>query len=423
MDSVDRAIERIKEAGFNFIKVELEADFYRDDSQECHNCEGAGRVTCSGCGGDGIITSMGEDIECGDCEGYSDEMCYQCDGDGTLYDRWEDDACREMVLSGLTDEQREYLVYSHFENDGSVDSEFTFTIPVEKAKELPDFIRAFTNLEDEIGNGMDTGGAGMHMTLLLDSEFPSYRRLDTAKAGRFKVSMNRLLPALWFLASPDDVSRGIGYRAPRVCEDEKYSAIFTHRDTCIEYRLFETTYRQPEAILDNVEVIANTLKFYSHEPPEIERMGERFGFSDAYGTDLARFYNTPQKVMILKKQLKHLKPEGTRINELMRSRGVKGITELRKEQSRERAKARREWHRQNKLVRDALSKRLNNAQRIRVARELADYRRYNYVESLDERQFLRERSFVARGVRIMPSLQEHLRQALGHHMDSWQVSV
>ncbi len=67
--------------------------------EECPGCEGAGRVTCGRCGGDGETTSgFGKDKKtsrCGRCAGSGNVQCSSCEGSGKVLElridevRWE----------------------------------------------------------------------------------------------------------------------------------------------------------------------------------------------------------------------------------------------------------------------------------------------------------------------------------------------
>lgn len=336
MNVLDKTKQAIIDAGFSHIKLELEAELNRDDGEryvDCDDCDD-GRITCDSCDGEGarleseqIGVRMREHwVECYSCDGEGDHVCDYCDGSGQVYGgaEWDDDTCDSFIRDHVSTEAAMALTYGKFYNDGSVDSEYTFTLPVAQAQYLPEFIKAFKALADEIGNGMDTDGAGMHVAIIpteMNGRYPSTHRLDSVSVANFTTQMNKLLPALFFTASPNGFSRGLGYRNPRVAPHDKYSAIYTQGGTCFEYRVFETCYNNPEAIFEYMEVIANSLKFLNPENT-VESLRMQFSFPDD-NRDLARFFDTPEQMRVLTRTIKHLKPSTKSFKKMKAERGIK----------------------------------------------------------------------------------------------------
>lgn len=327
------AIQRIKDAGFTHLKVELEAHIGRGDEAYCDDCDGNGYMECEECNGEGV-TSEYERIgienrevwaECDTCVGEGSYSCERCEGEGYRYRLNEDEDCKDFIFNEVSQEAREALNFSKFYEDGSVDSEFTFTLPIEKCEYVLEYINAFKALADEC-NGLDTEGAGMHISVLRSSHYCSNYGCDRCgslegnRLRNFTNQMNKLLPALFFLASANSDSRELGYRFPRISNDDKYSAIYTVGGRCFEFRVFETCYYNPEAFLDFVEVIANCLKFYANPNLTVEELGREFGFKYGYGT--SRFFDTPEQLQILSAQVKHLKPKGKSFKKLKQERGM-----------------------------------------------------------------------------------------------------
>lgn len=338
MKTLDRAVRQIEDAGFGYIKLELEAQLDRDasDDSDCYDCDGRGEVSCYNCDGDGAVDT-GETVgvnseivyaECGDCDGSGENSCSDCDGSGNRYsdsgysDEYE---CQQFIVDRLSDEAKDALVYGNFYNDGSVDSEYTMTIPTSAVHLLPEYIEAFKDLADEIGNGMDVDGAGMHISVLpkeCEGSYPVRNwTMPTANARNFARQNQKLLPALFFLASANSRSRGLSYRMPRISDEDKYSAIYTHGDTCFEYRLFETCYDKPEVIFDYIKVIANTLKFYADPTLQAKTLNKTFSFGDS-GYSLSRFFDTPDQLKVLNAQISTLKPSDKTIKTLKLERNV-----------------------------------------------------------------------------------------------------
>jgi len=340
---ITKDIEAIKLAGFTHLKVELEAHLERGYShnEECEDCDG-GRISCYQCDGLGVLD---EDEECSDCNGEGSNACDYCDGYGRREsdNELDDDDCYNIVRAGLTQDMRNAITYDSFEDDGSVDSEYTFTIPIDNADMLPEFVRVFASLGEKSGT-LDVTNAGMHMAVLTSGSYPSRPVLSEEKCRNFRTQVTKLLPALFFTAAHAPTTRGMSFRSPRVSEYEKYSAIYIQRDRgCIEYRLFDTCYDKPEAILDNIAVIAKTLKFYGAAEVHLN-LPSSVGFPD--GAALARMYNTPEKLRLLNQGLEYLK-------------GHKSPKTLKEE-------------RQFKVTHRGLLK----EQRLNIARHKADYEEY-----------------------------------------------
>lgn len=329
--ALKEAIEQIKKAGFSHIKVELEGDIGRDGEQECSDCYGEGREDCDNCSGEGYVetgqyTRISDEPvreECDDCYGDGRIDCSECGGSGEMGNFMEEDTCEEYMKSHVPSDVLDRLTYGRFYEDGSVDSEFTFTVPIEAIEDVPVWMKAFIALSDECGGRLDVRGAGLHVGLIPTASngvYPSRARLDSDGIANFKSEMTKLLPALFFVASAGHQSRDLGYRHASIGED-KYHAISTHDDTSLEYRVFETCYDKPEAFYDYVKVIANSLKFYADPTLKVKTLGKQFGFND--GDNVARFYNTPEQLRILNATIKHLKPRDKTYKKLKEERGVR----------------------------------------------------------------------------------------------------
>lgn len=338
---LDRNITYIKRKGFTHLKVELEGNLDRRDGDDeyCNECDSSGEVTCaecdygenpcSYCDASGSIGEGDSAHDCDDCQGSGqltcsacmgdyETICTECDGDGyTSVDGQSDDFCQEFIYSQLSQEARSSITFSEFYNDGSVDSEYTFTINIEAAHTLPEFINAFKRLSELTGQ-LDTERAGMHISVMTNGEMAGRPMLDDSKLSNFKRQMVKLMPALFFLASPDHKSRELDFRYPRV-DDDKYSAIKIGTDH-LEYRVFETCYQRPEAIFDNIAVIAKTLKYYGTPTLKTEFFKE-YDF-DRNKNYVGRFFETPEKRQILDKTLALLKPEYRSIESLKKERGI-----------------------------------------------------------------------------------------------------
>lgn len=371
------AVNRLKNGEFKAtaIKVELEAQLGRssDDDENCGYCdEGSNRceycdsdyeVSCSECDGDGQVSNPEhtetndepETMDCSECDGTGSVPCNECDeGYNTCSEcdgNWEGEGgsfesetvCHDFILErlvkhGLAElipegESYSYankyrpvlpLVFSKFYNDGSVDSEHTFTLILDDptiVNKLPIFLEIFKELADAVGNRFETKGAGMHIALLNSPKgfycADSYSRLHTVNTqplefNNFSRSMSMLLPALFFLGSANEVSRGLRFREPRVAEcgfnGSKYHAI-NYGHGALEFRLFETCYDKPEVILDYVVVIANAMKYWRAKYKKFVMKGiTSIKFGNDKDNTLNRFYTERNHIEVLNGGLRILKP-------------------------------------------------------------------------------------------------------------------
>lgn len=319
---VTKAIEFIKKCAYKgtAIKIELEAQLGRDGGdRRCDMCSGTAEVLCSDCRGDLS--------ECETCDASGYVSCSGCDGTGNsqiAVKRYTEKNCQDFILNNVSDSARNSLIFSKTYRDGSVDTELTFTLPLDQARYAVEFIKAFNKLAEEIGTKIKTHGAGMHIAILNSptGNYPGGNNLDSRRTANFAYTMTKLLPALFFLASPDHRSRRLNYRNPSITAS-KYSAI-SYESGCFEYRVFETCYDRPEAILDNICIIANTLKYYHYRKVTMHFFGRigNFGFQDL-GQGVERFYKSEVNYKALMAGVKVLKPLYKTMADLRKERNFK----------------------------------------------------------------------------------------------------
>lgn len=317
------------------VKLELEAHLYRprNSGGECGTCNGYGFEMCRSCT-EGQIRdrSRQEWVTCYQCEGRFKNVCPACDGSGVCTSRagqpdWGSSAvCQEFMRTNVPVATRNATVFDRFYVDGSVDSEYTVTVWVKDALKLLDYIDAWNKLARAIGHGMNVKRAGMHISLLNDAsgaydggEYDD-NRLDDEYASNFARSMTPLLPALYFLASPNQQSRELHFRRPRVSpyKSDDYPAICTHNNTSFEYRVFETCYDKPEMFADFLITIAKTLQFYGPDYVDTRMHLGELGIKEGKGLD--RLYYTTRHLRALDQGLKYLKPDYKTIAELKAER-------------------------------------------------------------------------------------------------------
>jgi hypothetical protein len=163
------------------------------------------------------------------------------------------------------------LDHAHVYNDGSVDTEVTLTLHADHLCRLPDIIRIFAETCHHFGS-CDTENAGLHITLLSDSKYPRKEKLDERKLSNFRKQVSKLLLGLVYLGSPNDSTRAFEFRDIEISSSRKYSAIFTHDSTCIEYRLFDACFNKPSYIIRYLELIIMTLRYYADNPKRFVKL-------------------------------------------------------------------------------------------------------------------------------------------------------
>lgn len=340
--AVKDAVEAIKAANFTHIKVEIEGTIGREGERPCEDCDG-GSNECDYCDGEGAIDT-GDTVgvnnqavfeECSPCYGEGMHNCDECDGTELVERETETQECENIMLRYMKAETKEALTYGNFYDDGSVDSEYTFTLPVEHVEKVPDVIEAFKKMAKDVnGTGnIDVHGAGLHISVLTEGKYPSRNQLDEVGMLNFRKEVHKLLPAMFFMASSGRQSRSLEYRIPRISKSEKYSAIFTHNNTCIEYRLFETCYDNTDVFFDYLQVIAKTLEFYVEPKKRVQALDKKFVF--CAGDNVSRFFDTPEQLRILNGQISEIKPADKSYLRLKRERGIHfNISELQKRKSK-----------------------------------------------------------------------------------------
>lgn len=362
--------------GGTAIKLELEAqldrnedycEYCEDGRERCGDCDGDYSWTCLDCDGGGTYTDS-DDVEqpcercageglqyCNnDCEdGYFD--CGECDGRGNNNgDAWSVERCHNYIMERLsqmglaerTEEGRRLskglythwqplapLTYAEFYRDGSVDSEFTVTIRLDDQENiflLPELIEIWNDLSEAVtsdnGSEIDLRGAGMHIAVLqdVDGRYPvDVTEVQLNEYNIFRQNALRLLPALYFLGSHNTSTRGLQFREPRISHNSKYSAIYYH-GSAMEFRVFDTCYHKPDAILDNVVVISNMLRFWTKRVLRTKMTklpNIRFGVDN--GNDLERFFKLPEHLEYLNIGLEYLKPAYYTTKQVKEQRGFK----------------------------------------------------------------------------------------------------
>lgn len=255
---------------------------------------------------------------------------------------WNEEECLDFICERIADDlgedvDRDYtelstegaISFMKFYYDGSVDSELTFTVRLNNPENIfivPRVIQAFKDLAEEIGNGMDVRGAGLHTAFLANEEgyYPDHDNYGGQRLRNFRRSMTMLLPALYFLAASGEETRGLDFRRPSISADTHRAAI-DFRDGALEFRIFDTCYDKPEQFLDNVVVMCNTMRYWSDEyvPTGVEKIATSINFGTDNSDRLDRFYTSYKHIDLLNWGLKKLKPSYRTITELKRARKFK----------------------------------------------------------------------------------------------------
>lgn len=349
--SVRDAIESIRTGYYagTYLKGELEAQLDRgsSDDETCWSCDGEGTHECENThavlldqNGTPVEHGWGPESEesCAECvEGYI--SCDACGGSGRTGNdsEWGDRQCQAYIMSHVSQDCRDATTYSGFVYDGSVDSEFKFTVPLtwEGLGYAIEYIKAFKALANAIGNGLDVQGAGMHLTILRsqDGTYPrGNANIEPLPFENFKANMTRLMPALYLLASEDNKSRPMGFRRPGVQLDSHGHAISGAgggSTGALEWRVFETCYRRPEMLLDFICVIAKGLSFYAPVVKPVKfrsKIGKLEFFDKADSQGVHKYFHTEKHLVALKQGLKYLIPDHRTESEVLRLRNMHKLT-------------------------------------------------------------------------------------------------
>jgi hypothetical protein len=347
MQALEKAIGDLEKAGFTHIKMELEGQTGRRVHRTewtCTDCHGKGISVCSACNGTGAVsnTSASKEtyVECKTCHGASRGPCMGCGGSGSLGNFGQDEVCGRFMLDyvarklyGKTLVQMEkeskkldykaipLFNYASFYFDGSVDSEFTFTIPLKESKRLPVVVEAFKAMAQMMKTRIDVDGAGLHTAVLhkdCNGVYPRNASMPSPNINNFSSEMQKLMPALFFLGTSGPVTRGLRFRLPRVSRD-KYSAIHIVPGG-FEFRVFDTCYKNPEAVFDIVQVIANAIQFYADPNKKVKPLGMEFEFDES--RNIASYFNNIHDLRALNATVKYLKPMNKTFKQLRLERHV-----------------------------------------------------------------------------------------------------
>lgn len=292
MKTLEQSLKEIKNRGFTHMKFELEANFNMEGSSECYECDGSG-------------TTEYQDDE-GD---YQEIDCEYCNGTGEREGELDYDDLTNYITNTISEQARDQMTYGHAYNDGSVDTEYTFTTTLEGVKYVPEIMRAFQDYCENEGGDFSIDNAGFHIAVLTEGTYPCSEYLNQEYLENFKREVTRLIPALYHEATSNTKTRSLEYRPARISSN-KYSCIAIHNGS-MEYRLFDPCFDKPEQVFEYVKVIANTLKYYSKRKLK-KNLYEKFEVNTNLNgeNNLGVLYKTPENIKALQNTLKYVNPDG-----------------------------------------------------------------------------------------------------------------
>ena len=247
----------------------------------CHYCNGQGEV---------LEDDGGDYVDCDACDGVgvtddTDEICSECDGymrtvsdeEGhSEYLSYFEAVFKCRLEDRLAREEREAIKYCMPVQDVSVGTEITVTVDVLHLEILPDLVALFCDTCTESGNDprlqeRAIRTAGMHMALLWSDKYPVTRKLPRRRLENMKAALDRLKFALVLLGSDAVNTRSLLFRRIVESSDSIESTgnhlIDYHAGTCVEFRVFDTCYEDPDRILENVVLMAKSLSWFDEKPP------------------------------------------------------------------------------------------------------------------------------------------------------------
>lgn len=206
-------------------------------------------------------------------------------------------------------------------SDGG-DTELSITFPTAQLELAPQILKTFNKLGKACGQKkINVNNAGMHITILMDSVYPSTHaeRLGMDQLENFKRQVTKALPALWVLAAHGKRTRSADPRVPWVSINAgKHHAIY-YRNNSFEYRLFDPCYHEPMRVIDNFNVIANTLKYLD---PSTTYDSQRIDWSQFYSWQDVRGHFDRKNTKLVLKQLDDFRPKWVTSGQIAKRTGL-----------------------------------------------------------------------------------------------------
>lgn len=170
--------------------------------------------------------------------------------------------------AGLNESEFQYI---RAYNDGSVNTEITFTVElspngVEMSKKL---MRAFDGMLDNIDN------AGMHVTLMPPHPYSSREpELDATKLRHFTQEVEPILPFIQLLGQSSRFHRGARYCGNVVGRDKAgYPAVNIQDNRRVEFRFFHPCYDNPDLLDHYLEVVSRMWEYYEDPTKKVALHG------------------------------------------------------------------------------------------------------------------------------------------------------
>lgn len=197
------------------------------------------------------------------------------------------------------------IVYEHAYFDGSVDTEYTFTIPVEDIDMIEHITRVFYDicahqLASRMGirtssnNAIPKGAAddlfstliynsGIHISLLEEGNYARYEErhvLDPDGLKRVEKFVRNAYMLLYYISTPYSFTRQTTYRRAFVgndiytrhnfspADDQKQSMIYTHGKSMFEFRIFDPVFQKEEYIRNYMSIILKVMDIYKNNVKE-----------------------------------------------------------------------------------------------------------------------------------------------------------
>jgi len=226
------------------------------------------------------------------------------------------------------------IVYEHVYVDGSVDTEYTFTLPIEDADLIEDIARVFydicahrlylsnysrtiSKLNKETSNRLFYDlitNSGVHLTLMEESDYNGYENrhtLDQAGLERVERFVRNAYMLLYYISTPFDFTRQIMYRNAFVgntiydqhnfspSNDEKQSMIYTHNRSMFEFRIFDPVFQREEYVRNYILIMSKIMDIYKNNVkeediviPELDQSNYRRKVNDFFSNRMFVELNT-----------------------------------------------------------------------------------------------------------------------------------
>lgn len=181
----------------------------------------------------------------------------------------------DLSLSDFT------YIYSY--NDGSVNTEITFTVPL-----TPEGVDISKRLMAAFGGVIDdTRRAGMHIAVMPDSPY-GYNEPTLTDEGikNLEKQLGPILPWIQILTQNTSIHRGAGFCGNFVGHSKQgYPAVYIQDRKRIEFRFFHPCYYNTGMLDHYLEVIARMLEYYDEPTKKVVLHGGTGTYRHLLGTE------------------------------------------------------------------------------------------------------------------------------------------